>query len=255
MPLLKLFDLQMAEIVVRTVSGLKKARVAAVAMSCPSEIILHMDTYTSDQLRNQLLAYHPAGGEIATAQAYGLARDLLNAETTKDKSVVVFSNGQTSTCNQPLFGNKDEYDIAKKLRDGGIKFGYVGIETPANVTSLDEITQDPKKVALMNNITKLNPEDIDQTVDWLLDLLKTAPEGTTEGVTATSPALEKVTTNPVKPPISVPQSPEGTSGAGKSIVFLLDASSAALGQGWRNTHTVALLAWKKLRFINGDGPA
>ncbi|KAK6013238.1 hypothetical protein OSTOST_21503, partial [Ostertagia ostertagi] len=105
----------MVELVVRTVGELKQPRVAAVAMSCPSEILLQMDTYTPSQLRKDLLAYHPAGGEVATAQAYGLARDLLNAETAKDKSVVVFSNGQTSTCNISSAGNEDERAVANKV--------------------------------------------------------------------------------------------------------------------------------------------
>ncbi|KAK6030221.1 hypothetical protein OSTOST_03653, partial [Ostertagia ostertagi] len=98
------------------------------------------------------------------------------AETTEDKSVIVFSNGQTSTCNQPLFGNEDENDIAKKLRDDGVIVGYVAIGTPANETSMQEVTKDPNNVVRMKNITeKLDPEELDKAVDWLLDLLGGAP--------------------------------------------------------------------------------
>ncbi|KAK6013239.1 hypothetical protein OSTOST_21504 [Ostertagia ostertagi] len=91
----------MVELVVRTVQDLKQARVAVIAMSCPSEIVEPMDIYNTEDLREELMAYNPAGEMIATSEAYSLAKKLLDAETTKDKSVVVFSNGQTSTCDIP----------------------------------------------------------------------------------------------------------------------------------------------------------
>ncbi|KAK6031791.1 hypothetical protein OSTOST_02046 [Ostertagia ostertagi] len=171
----------MVELVVRTVGELNQPRVAAVAMSCPSEILLQMNIYTPSQLRKDLLAYHPAGGEIATAQAYGLARDLLNRETTKDKSVVVFSNGQTSTCSIPLAGNEDERSTANKLHNNNTGIIYLPIEKPVNRSYLDEITHDPNNVADPQNLTtKQDPARLEKAKDWLVQRLNGTSATTTE---------------------------------------------------------------------------
>ncbi|KAK6010919.1 hypothetical protein OSTOST_24010 [Ostertagia ostertagi] len=99
------------------------------------------------------MAYNPAGEMIATSEAYSLAKKLLDAETTKDKSVVVFSNGQTSTCDIPETRYGDERAIANKLHNNDTDIIYVPIGTPVNRSNLDEIAHDPNNVADPQNLT------------------------------------------------------------------------------------------------------
>ncbi|KAK6031792.1 hypothetical protein OSTOST_02047, partial [Ostertagia ostertagi] len=103
--------MEMVEIVAKSVSQLKQARVAVIALGCPSQIVVPIGTYTPDQLRKELLAFNQTSATIATYQGYSLARMILKAETTHDKRVVIISNGQTSTCHAPRPGEEDERSI------------------------------------------------------------------------------------------------------------------------------------------------
>ncbi|KAK6025586.1 von Willebrand factor type A domain protein [Ostertagia ostertagi] len=136
----------MVDLVVRTVGRMKQTRVAVIAMSCPSKVIVPMGIYTSDYLRSQSLAFKSDGNKIATSQAYRLAKKLLDAETTKDKSVAVFSDGQSSTCDIPGTGDKDERSVADKMRQNGTNIVMVPTGKPANKTNVEDIAEDPSNV-------------------------------------------------------------------------------------------------------------
>ncbi|KAK6025585.1 hypothetical protein OSTOST_08509, partial [Ostertagia ostertagi] len=186
----------MAELVVRTVKDLKQPRVAVIAMSCPSEIVVRMGTHTTKDLRMRLIAYHAIGEKIATSQAYSLARKLLNAETTKDKSVVVFSNGRSSTCGKPEAGQEDEPNIVQTWDRTGVNRVYVATGEPVNKTHMQEITGDPKKVVDVKNVTmKPDSGEFKKIKDRLVKLL----EGISVTTTTAPNAAEEKHTTPVAP--------------------------------------------------------
>ncbi|KAK6010146.1 hypothetical protein OSTOST_24852, partial [Ostertagia ostertagi] len=201
------------------------------------------------------------------------------AETGKDKSVVVFSNGQTSTCNISSAGNEDERAVANKLHNNNTDIIYVPIEKPVNRSNLDEIAHDPNNVADPQNLTTMqDPARLEKARDWLVQRLNGTPATTTEAwettkekhgttpgaaerttvsqaeteragvrelsTTAEMSELEATTTtegaNLRVSTAHIPSPPDSSASATKSIVFLLDASSAALGEAWKNVRSLII---------------
>ncbi|KAK6031790.1 hypothetical protein OSTOST_02045, partial [Ostertagia ostertagi] len=210
---------------------------------------------------------------LLDASSAALGEAWKSRETTKEKSVVVFSNGQTSTCNIPLTGNKDERSLANELHNNNTGIIYLPIEKPVNRSYLDEITHDPNNVADPQNLTtKQDPARLEKAKDWLVQRLNgtsattteawettkekhgttpTAADRTTESqaetqrtgvrelsTTAEMPQSEATITtegpNLSVSPVHTASPPDDSTSATKSIVFLLDASSAALGEAWKN---------------------
>ncbi|KAK6031789.1 hypothetical protein OSTOST_02044, partial [Ostertagia ostertagi] len=95
---------------------------------------------------SQSLAFKPDGDKIATSQAYRLAKKILDAETTKDKRVAVFTDGQSSTCDIPETEDKDELSVVDKMRKNGTNMVMVPTGPPANGTNMTDFVDDPSNV-------------------------------------------------------------------------------------------------------------
>ncbi|KAK6060008.1 hypothetical protein COOONC_02339 [Cooperia oncophora] len=150
----------------------------------------------------------------------------------------------------------------------GVNVFYVGVGEPANKTNMDNIATDPDHEKIIPDLKKEEPDQLQNIVKWMLDLVNkdaedqlTTTESTgTEGgstkttttastkkeagpLTRTSPdssgnfettfkGLEGTTTSvPLGP--SPESSTQGTSESMKSVVFIVDASSPALRSAWK----------------------
>ncbi|KAK6045507.1 hypothetical protein COOONC_16987 [Cooperia oncophora] len=120
-------------------------------MSCPSEIMVPMGTYTPDKIRNDLTTYNRNGDEIAVYQAFTFARMLLKLEFSDNKRVIVISSGQRSTCNQPTIPGEDVNTIADEWHSGGVPVIYIGIGDNPNKTDIEKITHDPQNSIIVPN--------------------------------------------------------------------------------------------------------
>ncbi|KAK6029869.1 hypothetical protein OSTOST_04007 [Ostertagia ostertagi] len=125
--------------------------------------------------RSQSLSFKFANDKIATSQAYRLAKRLLDAEITEHKSVAVFSDGQSSTCDIPGTGDKDERSVADKMRQNGTNIVMVPTGKPANKTNVEDIVEDPSNVLDTKHgkdvMAKPNSDEAREMEDRLLDAL------------------------------------------------------------------------------------
>ncbi|KAK6059888.1 von Willebrand factor type A domain protein, partial [Cooperia oncophora] len=173
------------ELVVGTAKGLKNAREAVVVIACPAEIVVPMGTHSSLKLRNTLIEYVSAGTDLATYQAYELAKNLLLKEESKHKSVIIISNGQSTTCRKPGVEAGDEKKIAEKWHDDGTQVIYLGIGEPVNKTNMETIANGTDNVIGIPDITEeKTPDEIGKEVNRTLELLTPPPESdesTSEG--------------------------------------------------------------------------
>ncbi|KAK6030675.1 hypothetical protein OSTOST_03181 [Ostertagia ostertagi] len=91
-----------------------EARIGAVSIDCPSEVLMEMGSYTQPRIRRKLSPPSRPTDKKGTAQAFNLARKLLAKEKTAYKFLIVISDGERTTCtrNKP---SDDEIDIAEKV--------------------------------------------------------------------------------------------------------------------------------------------
>ncbi|KAK6060007.1 hypothetical protein COOONC_02338 [Cooperia oncophora] len=100
-----------------------------------------------------------------------MAKELLLKEASKHKSVIIISNGQSTTCHQPGVVGGDEKDIADGWHSAGVNVIYVGIGELANKTNIDNIATDPKHEKIIPDINKEEPDQLQKIVNWMLDLV------------------------------------------------------------------------------------
>ncbi|KAK6037315.1 hypothetical protein COOONC_25180, partial [Cooperia oncophora] len=99
-------------VLVKLANSLKETRIAVIAISCPSKILLPMGIYSESEIRSKVTAPTNPATEKGTDKALDLAKSILESEIPRRTLLIVMSDGQPSTCTVEK-PSQSELDIAK----------------------------------------------------------------------------------------------------------------------------------------------
>ncbi|PIO64962.1 hypothetical protein TELCIR_13390, partial [Teladorsagia circumcincta] len=157
--------LQQKEFVAEAVQHLKGARTGLVEIRCPAAVHLRMGPHTAQEIMSKLGPYLNA--YTATADAFLYAKELLLAETTNEKTLLIISDGDRSCYMRA--GPDEEFTIAEELHKNNVQIVYVRMtEYEYNKDRVPRIASGPNdKIITGTNFRELNTDILKNALDTI----------------------------------------------------------------------------------------